>query len=37
MTSIALTEFTKAVNLRHFFVPLEVFPRTIDTKMLLFD
>jgi hypothetical protein len=37
MTSTVLTEFTNKVNLRHFFVPREVVPRTIPTKMLLFD
>ena len=37
MTSIVLTEFTNKVNLRHFFVPREVVPRTIPIKMLLFD
>ena len=33
MTGIVSTEFTEKVNLRHFFVPLEVFPRTITVTM----
>ena len=37
MTNIVLTELTKVVNLRHFFVPREVVPRTMLNNMLLFD
>jgi hypothetical protein len=37
MTNIVSTEFTRPVNLRYFFVPREVFPRTMVMKMLLFD
>jgi hypothetical protein len=37
MTSIVSTEFTREVNLRHFFVPLEVVPRTMTDKMTTFD
>jgi hypothetical protein len=37
MTGIVLTEFTRTVNLRHFFVPREVVPRSMLGKMLGFD
>jgi hypothetical protein len=37
MIEIMLTEFTITANLRHFFVPREVVPRTIATNMLPFD
>jgi hypothetical protein len=37
MTGIVLTEFTKKVNLRHFFVPREVVPRTMTVTMADFD
>jgi hypothetical protein len=33
MTGIVSTEFTQKVNLRHFFVPIEVFPRTMTATM----
>jgi uncharacterized protein len=33
MTGIVSTEFTEKVNLRHFFVPLEVFPRTMTATL----
>ncbi|HEY1410662.1 MAG TPA: hypothetical protein VGF36_00900, partial [Rhodopila sp.] len=36
MTGIVLTEFTDTVNLRHFFVPREVVPRTMAANMLCF-
>jgi hypothetical protein len=32
MTGDVLTEFTGKVNLRHFFVPREVVPRTIEVR-----
>ena len=37
MIGIVLKEFTRKVNLRHFFVPLEVVPRTMTPKMRPFD
>jgi hypothetical protein len=37
MTNIVSTELTKEVNLRHFFVPREVVPRTMTPKMPTFD
>lgn len=36
MTGIVLTEPTITVDLRHFFVPREVVPRTMSAKMLPF-
>ena len=33
MTGVVLTELTKKVNLRHFFVPLEAFPHTMTATM----
>jgi uncharacterized membrane protein YfcA len=37
MTNAVLTEFTRTVNLRHFFVPREVVPRTMTANMRAFD
>jgi hypothetical protein len=37
MTGTVLTEFTRKANLRHFFVPREVVPRTMTAKMPTFD
>jgi len=37
MTGIVLTEFTKKVNLRHFFVPREGVPRSMTHKMRPID
>jgi hypothetical protein len=37
MIGIVLQEFTKKANLRHFFVPREVVPRTMTTNMQPFD
>ena len=37
MTGVVLTEFTKKVNLRHFFEPREVVPRTMTATMADFD
>jgi hypothetical protein len=37
MTGTVLTEFTTKVNLRHFFVPREVVPRTMTDRMPPFD
>jgi hypothetical protein len=37
MTGIVLAEFTRKVNLRHFFVPREVVPRTMSERMPVFD
>jgi hypothetical protein len=37
MTNTVLKEFTKTANLRHFFVPREVVPRSMTAKMLTFD
>jgi hypothetical protein len=37
MIGIVLAEFTGTVNLRHFFVPLEVVPRTMTANILPFN
>lgn len=37
MTGVVMSEFTRTVNLRHFFVPLEVVPRTMPATMPAFD
>ncbi len=37
MTGTVIKEFTIMANLRHFFVPREGVPRSINRKMLPFD
>jgi hypothetical protein len=37
MIGTVLTDFTRTVSLQHFFVPLEVLPRTMTTSMVRFD
>ena len=37
MICVVLAEFTKTVNLRHFFVPREGLPHTMGQKMMLIN